>query len=105
MVLTGSFTDGSTTYYQRVIGGSLQYGSGGFMPVIVISRDYAVASGYSDTYVLYDTSVIASTALYYSIDALAVNRNGNKQVIGLGQPRDSDYKVKAGIHLMFVINL
>jgi hypothetical protein len=80
MVTTGEYTSGSKKFSQRVIGGSLQYSTGGFMPVIVISGDGEEPTSTlsrSQAYVMYDTTVTASTALYYSVDALAVNRNGN----------------------------
>ena len=72
MVTTGS------PKLMRIIGGSLQYSSVGFMPVIVFASDW-MSTAVSDGYVLYDTSVTSASTIFYTVDSLAVNRATSTQ--------------------------
>ena len=61
----------------------------GFMPVILMFGEHGFTAT-PTTYVQYDTSTTPSSTIFYTVDTLVINNNGDgKSVIGLGQPRDT----------------
>jgi len=57
----------------RVTGGSLQYPSVGFMPLIMISSEVDTTLTVS-SYTQYDSSFLTITSTFYTVDSLAVSR-------------------------------